>query len=136
MNDTLKPASAARDDRTEGDPDAVQAVDVRVIELPELTSPDASAPAAPVLHDVHPLHHVRTLVQVRVGSIALSVGELLCARHNQIFSLDRALDDEVDLLVEGAVVARGKLVAVEHNFAVQITQLPRHPGLNPQKTTG
>jgi len=77
-----------------------------------------------VLQDVHPLHQVRTRIQVSVGQATLTVGELLSARENQVLQLDRAIDDEVDLLVEGKVIARGQLVAVDQFFAVRITQLP------------
>jgi flagellar motor switch protein FliN/FliY len=79
---------------------------------------------AALLHGVHPLHGIKVQLQVRVGSATLTIGELLAARENQVLTLDRAVDQPVDLLLEGRTVARGQLVAVDDAFAVRITELP------------
>jgi flagellar motor switch protein FliN/FliY len=42
-----------------------------------------------------------------------------------VLKLDAALDAPVDVLLEGNVVARGQLVAVDDNFGVRITELPK-----------
>lgn len=106
---------------------------VQAIALPELpadpaTSP-AEAPAAPVVRDWHPLHQIKATLQVRVGEATLTVGELLQAREHQVLRLDRAVDQPVDLTIEGKVVARGQLVALDGHFAVRITELPVALGL-------
>jgi len=62
---------------------------------------------------------------VCVGSAVLSIGELLRAHKDQVLCLDSTIHDPVDLLVEGRVVARGQLVAMEDGFAVRITHLPQ-----------
>lgn len=72
----------------------------------------------------HPLLGVRTRVDVCVGGVALSVGELLAARPDQVLVLDRDVDDPVDLVVQGRVVARGQLVALDDRFAVRIVEPP------------
>jgi flagellar motor switch protein FliN/FliY len=60
-----------------------------------------------------------------VGHAALTVGELLGARENEVLVLDRTVDQPVDLVLEGRVVARGQLVAVDDgSFAVRISELP------------
>ena len=99
----------------------------QVISLSDLHGDPAHrgpTPAATVLDDVNPLHSVRARLQVRVGEVELSVGELLAAKEHQVLVLDRSLDQPVDLLLEGKVVARGQLVAVDGCFAVRITELP------------
>ena len=73
----------------------------------------------------NPLHGIRTRLTVVLGSIELSVGDLLGAREQQVLQLDRTLEQPVDLLLEGQVVARGTLVAVGDSFGVRITELPR-----------
>lgn len=91
----------------------------------ELQEPEPRQdPGRPVLRDPHPLHAVRVSLQVRVGEAAMSVGELLRARENEVLVLDRAVEQPVDLVLEGNVVARGQLVAVDGCFAVRITELP------------
>lgn len=72
----------------------------------------------------HPLLGVRTRVEVGVGGLALSVGDLLATRADDVLPLDRSVDDLVDLLVQGQVVARGQLVAVDDRFAIRIVEPP------------
>ncbi|HVE52169.1 MAG TPA: FliM/FliN family flagellar motor switch protein [Ramlibacter sp.] len=82
----------------------------------------AVPPAAP-LAETNPLHQVKATVTVRAGRVVLTVGELLGVRENQVLRLDTAVSDPVDLLIEGKVVARGQLVAIEDHFGVRITEL-------------
>ncbi|HEY0824823.1 MAG TPA: FliM/FliN family flagellar motor switch protein [Ramlibacter sp.] len=88
---------------------------------------EAAAPAelgTRLVRDAHPLHALKVSLQVRVGQAAMTVGEFLAARENELLVLDRAVDHPVDLVLEGSVVARGQLVAVDGAFAVRITELP------------
>lgn len=97
----------------------------QVISLGDLHGDAAHrASAATLADDINPLHAVRTRLQVCVGEAQMSVGELLDAKEHQVLVLDRSLDQPVDLLLEGKVVARGQLVAVQGCFAVRITELP------------
>lgn len=79
----------------------------------------AALPAA-----ANPLHAVKVQLQVCVGQAAMTVGQLLGAREHEVLALDRDVDQPVDLLLEGRVVARGQLVAVDGSFGVRITELP------------
>ncbi|MDP9933592.1 FliM/FliN family flagellar motor switch protein [Variovorax paradoxus] len=106
----------------------------QIIALPELHASgevDAANHAghATVLRDWHPLHQIKAKLQVCVGEATVSVGELLAAKEHHVLLLDRAVDQAVDLTIEGKVVARGQLVAVDGHFAVRITELPIALGL-------
>lgn len=102
---------------------AVAALRAQTIELEEADGTRASGPA--LLRNVHPLHAVKVRLQVCVGEAAMTIGELLAARENEVLVLDRTLEQPVDLLLEGKVVARGQLVAVDDgHFAVRITEVP------------
>lgn len=87
---------------------------------------ESTAAAEKILDTPNPLHAIRTRLQVCVGEAELTVGELLEAREHQVLVLDRTVDQPVDLMLEGKVVARGQLVAVDGSFALRITELP-HP---------
>jgi len=89
-------------------------------ELPELAENGERVLAAPA----NPLHQVTVRLQVSVGEVAITVGELLAAQQHRVLVLDRAVDQPVDVLLEGRVVARGQLVAVDDRFAIRITELP------------
>lgn len=89
----------------------------------EAPTPQGIAARPAVLESSHPLHQLRTSLQVCVGTAKLSVGELLGARAGDVLTLDRALGQDIDLLLDGQLVARGQLVAVDTFFAVRITEL-------------
>jgi len=89
-------------------------------ELPDLAETGERVLAGPA----NPLHQVTVRLQVSVGEVAMTVGELLAAQQHRVLVLDRHVDQPVDVLLEGRVVARGQLVAVDDRFAVRITQLP------------
>ena len=97
----------------------------QVISLGELHGEIANraAPSAIVFAD-NPLHAVRAKLQVCVGEVEVTVGDLLSATEGQVLVLDRTIEQAVDLTLEGKVVARGQLVAVDGRFALRITELP------------
>lgn len=112
----------------------VSALTVRPIAFPHAPANDrhqqgdAAAPEKkgwrPEGNASHPIHQVKATLQVYLGSATLTVGELMSAAKNQVLVLDRTVGQPVDLLLEGQVVARGQLVAVDEHFAVRITELP------------
>ena len=112
--------SASQDPSAES-PSPAQPV-ARWLDLPAAPVPAPHAPALGV--GLHPLLAVRARVEVRVGGFEVTVGELARAPVGAVFALDRGLDDPVDVLVEGSVVARGQLVAVDDCFAVRLTEVP------------
>ena len=97
---------------------------VHTLALPPLS--DGASDAARLLETApaNPLHQIKTQLQVCIGDIHLTVGELMAAREHQVLVLDRQLTQPVDVMLEGRVVARGELVAVDDQFAVRITELP------------
>jgi flagellar motor switch protein FliN len=97
---------------------------LQMLQLAEMHRRDEDPRDVAVLDDLNPLHHVKARIQVRVGEATLSVGELLAAKEGRVIVLDRLVDQPVDLVLEGRVIARGQLVAVDESFAVRITELP------------
>jgi len=97
---------------------------LQMLQLAELHRRDEEAPDVPLLETLNPLHQVKARVRVCVGEATLTVGELLAAKENQVIVLDRRVDEPVDLVLEGKVIARGHLVAVDDSFAVRISELP------------
>lgn len=97
--------------------------DAYPIKLSELSTAAGGA-GAPLVEGINPLHQVKTALQACVGSVSLSIGELMALQANQVVRLNQALEEPIDLLVEGKPVARGQLVAVDGQFAIRITELP------------
>ncbi len=93
------------------------------LDFPEGVDPSAEqAPLA--IRNLNPIHSVKATLSVRVGEVELTVGDLINAKSAQVFALNRKVDEPVDLLLEGSVVARGELVAVGDHFGVRVTELP------------
>jgi flagellar motor switch protein FliN len=91
------------------------------IDLPEQTPRPVGAPV--VASSPLPfLKSVKVQVSVRVGQATLSVDELLAARPGTTLTLDRLVDQAIDVLVDEHVIARGTLVAVGEHFGVRLTE--------------
>lgn len=118
MNHTLETQLAAQFHDSPESPGLA----VHPILLNELQVPPAPT-GAPAAAD-NPIHHVKARLQACLGEAVMTVGELLAAREHQVVVLDRHVEQPVDLLIEGKVIARGQIVAVGDNFAVRITELP------------
>jgi len=98
------------------------------ISLPEVGQ--LSSSAVSLQPQSNPLLGVKAELQVRVGSAVMTVGELTQAQVGQVVKLDRVVDGLVDLLLEGRVVARGQLVAVDDCFGVRLIELPQPLGMS------
>lgn len=62
-------------------------------------------------------------VKVRIGSASMTVEELLQLGAGKVITLDRRVDEEVDVLIGERVVARGELVSIGEEMGVRITQI-------------
>jgi flagellar motor switch protein FliN/FliY len=123
----MTPASsnAATSHPGAGGPVTAQIISFSEMQAPANAQLSAASVPAPGADEPNPLHQVKATLTVCVGSVVLTVGELLKARKEQVIRLDSGINDSVDLLIEGKVVARGQLVAIDDHFAVRITQLPQ-----------
>lgn len=95
---------------------------VQLLDLPHGGELAAGAPALAPLHS--PLLDIKARLQVSVGEAVMTVGELGRAKLGQVLALDREVDADVDVMLEGRLVARGQLVAVGEHFGVRLTELP------------
>jgi flagellar motor switch protein FliN/FliY len=91
------------------------------IELEPLTATQLDG--KPLLASAIPfLESVKVRMAVRVGRAEISVAELLKLQQGSVLTLDRLVEQPLDVLVDEHVVARGMLVAVGEHFGVRITE--------------
>ena len=64
-------------------------------------------------------------VSVEVGSARMLMREVLELGNGSVVELDRGVNDPVDVLVNGRLVARGDLTSVDERLAVRIVELVR-----------
>lgn len=62
-------------------------------------------------------------VTAELGTCTMSVAEILKLGNGSIVELDRLAADPIDLRVNGRLVARGEVVAIDDNFGVRISEL-------------
>jgi len=66
---------------------------------------------------------VKVEVSVLLGNADVSVGTLFEMKSGEVLPLDRRIDEPLDLVVDGKVVARGELVVVENSLGLRITEI-------------
>ncbi len=75
------------------------------------------------LRSLEVLHGVELEVTVELGRARMLLRDLLGVNVGSVVELDRQAGSPVDVLVNGAPVARGEVVVVDDEFAVRITEL-------------
>jgi flagellar motor switch protein FliN/FliY len=84
-------------------------------------------PAAPGLYDekvnLELLMDVELDVTLRFGSRRLLLRELLDLNPGSVIALDRQVQEPVDMLLDGRVVARGEVVVTGGNYALRVTEV-------------
>ncbi|HEX7640601.1 MAG TPA: FliM/FliN family flagellar motor switch protein [Burkholderiaceae bacterium] len=96
----------------------------QLIDLPDLP-PEAGSGSSIIVNPLDAIEHVKVKLMVRIGNVDLSVGELRDLKEDQVVKLDSLADEPVDIMLEGRIVARGQLVAVDDHFGVRLTEVPK-----------
>lgn len=90
--------------------------------------PEPAAPAPPPssskgAEKLELLMDVELDVVLRFGGRNILLKEILELGPGSVVELDRTIQDEADLLLDGRLVARGEVVVVERNFGIRITEV-------------
>lgn len=99
------------------------------LDLQDLTpgASGASGAAGGTPQPLAGLEGLKTLpvqLDVLLGTAQVTVGDLMACRPGEVLRLDRTVEQGVDLVINGHVVARGRLVALDDSFAIQLTETP------------
>jgi flagellar motor switch protein FliN/FliY len=73
--------------------------------------------------DLSILHDVPLVVEAEMGRSNKSVREVLKVGEGSVLDFDKEAGDQVDLKVNGHVIAQGEVVEIEGNYGVRITRL-------------
>jgi flagellar motor switch protein FliN/FliY len=68
---------------------------------------------------------VELSVSLRFGQRQLPLHEVLELGSGSVIELDRQVDDPVELLLDGKVIARGEAVIVDGNYGLRVTEIPQ-----------
>ncbi len=64
-------------------------------------------------------------VSLRFGQRQLPLREVLELSSGSVVELDRMVDEPVELLLDGRVIARGEAVIVDGNYGLRVTEIPQ-----------
>jgi flagellar motor switch protein FliN len=62
-------------------------------------------------------------LSVEIGSVSRSMQDLLDLQQGAVVVLDRPIDEPVDILANGTVIARGEVVNAGERYGVRITEI-------------
>lgn len=72
-----------------------------------------------------PLRDVACPVSVLLGTGAVSVRQVLTMARHTVLKLDQSAGEDLQMLVNGVLVARGEVVVVEDSTAIRLTEIAR-----------
>ncbi len=84
---------------------------------------DQAAASAEGATDLGRLQNVPVELAVEIGRTRMTIGEALALGIGSVVTVGRLAGDPVDLLVNGRVIARGEVVAIEEELGLRITEI-------------
>ena len=71
-------------------------------------------------------------IQVRFGKTEMLLGDVLTLENGSVVEFQQTPEDPVEIVVNGRVVAKGTIVAIQGNYGVRITEVASSPA-NPKE---
>ena len=98
--------------------------------LEALSSAAGQEPGDPAKRQFNPSNlrlvmDVELNVSLRFGQREMPLREVLELTSGSVIELDRMVDDPVEMLLDGKVVARGEAVIVDGNYGLRVTEIPQ-----------
>lgn len=72
-------------------------------------------------------------LSVEIGSVSRTMHDLLAMEQGTVVELDRSIDEPVDILANGTVIARGEVVNAGDRYGVRITEVVDAEAAAPRK---
>lgn len=73
--------------------------------------------------DLGRLQNVPIELAIEIGRTRMTIGEALALGPGSVVTVGRLAGDPVDLLVNGRVIARGEVVAIDEELGLRITEI-------------
>jgi flagellar motor switch protein FliN len=81
--------------------------------------------AIPEQRNLQLVMDVELTVTLRFGQRQLALREVLELTSGSVIELDRQVEEPVELLLEGKVIARGEAVVIDGNYGLRVTEVPQ-----------
>lgn len=101
------------------------AADAQAFTAPAIESLPDQAPADRVdlRANLDVILDVPVTLSLEVGRARMNVGRLLSLTQGSVVELDRQAGEPLDVLVNGALVARGEIVMIGDKFGIRLTDV-------------
>jgi len=96
--------------------------DVNNYELDEL-NPDQAETKPMFANNMDLVRNVKVQLTIKLGDAELTVDELFTLEKGSIVKMIKETNQPLDIELEGKLIARGALVAVDDNFGIKITEI-------------
>ena len=111
---------------------AVEAMDSSIIVPPSFASPATLSDSGPSAGTLDLLMDVQLAMTMRFGARRLLLREVLDLSPGAVVELDRKVQEPVELLLDGKLVARGEVVVIDGNYGLRVTDVsPLDPARTP-----
>lgn len=85
---------------------------------------DSTIPSEPAYHgNLDMVLDIGLVATARLGHVEMPIGEILNLGPGSIIEVGHLVDEPVDLLVNGKLIARGDVVVVDEKFGLRITEI-------------
>ena len=93
--------------------------DLKTASIPELE--DSGAEAKDI--DLQMLLDVPVVMTVEVGRKSLTIKELLSLTPGAVVTFDRSVNEPMDVMINGTLIARGEVVSAEGKFGLRVVDI-------------
>lgn len=69
------------------------------------------------------LSNIPVRMSVEVGSTSLRLSEIMDLAEGSVVELDRQADDLLDIMVNGALIAKGEVVTVNGRYGIRVVEV-------------
>jgi flagellar motor switch protein FliN/FliY len=90
------------------------------IEFSQVSNQPTGEPLLPI--DLALIGHLEVALQANIGKCQLKVADLYNMRKGNILVFDSKVEDLIDITLNSHVVARGRLVAQDGCFALEVVE--------------
>ena len=92
--------------------------------LKELEAEDSrSVPEGGGEINLDALLDVQVTLSVEIGRSRLPIKDLIALNQGSVVELDREMDEPLDLMVNGTLIARGEVVVVDGQFGLRLVDI-------------
>jgi flagellar motor switch protein FliN/FliY len=87
-----------------------------------------AGPGADAGADLGVFGAIAVRLSVEVGAIRMCLRDVLALQAGSVHTLDRRLDQPVDVLINDRLIARGEIVSIGDRFGVKLTEIVPQAG--------